>query len=81
MWRDAIKPLLCAMHLSEGDKSGIYINLANCYGNEGEYETALGYTNKALEAGTSKENTEKLIKQRMELGNKVIDLKKERRKK
>jgi len=78
-WSEAIKPLVCAIHLTKGSKGGIYTNLANAYGNEGEYETALGYTKMALGEGVSKESEGKLIKQMNELNNKIIDEKKGRK--
>jgi hypothetical protein len=77
MWRDSIKPLVCALHLADGEKRGIYINLANAYANEGEWETALGYTDLALQQCLPKDR-EKLLEQRAKINNEIVSKRKKR---
>jgi len=66
----AIKPLLVAERLTEGDKYGIYVNLANCYGVNGFHQKALDYTDKAINAAPADE-VSVLFKQRNKLKDRI----------
>uniref|UniRef100_A0A6M3LRL3 Putative tetratricopeptide repeat protein n=1 Tax=viral metagenome TaxID=1070528 RepID=A0A6M3LRL3_9ZZZZ len=59
----AIKPILCAIATTYGNKAKLYTGLANCYGNCGQLDKALYATEKALETCQPDEK-EGLIKQR-----------------
>lgn len=48
-WRDAIKPLLCSIQFTSGNKSGLYMNLANAYASNGQFDKALYYNELASE--------------------------------
>jgi len=66
----AIKPLLLAERLAQGNKYGIYVDLANCYASGGFFEKALLWTDKALECATLDKVTE-MIEQKDRLKSKI----------
>lgn len=66
----AIKPLLLAERLTEGNKYGIYVDLANCYASGGFFQKALMWTEKALGCATLDKIGE-MIEQKKRLENKL----------
>jgi len=56
-FHNAINPLLIALQYAEGNKKGIYIDLAACFAAERSYERALYYTQLALEVCSKSEQT------------------------
>jgi hypothetical protein len=70
---EAIKPLLLAERLVEGDKYGVYVDLANCYAQNGFFQKALEWTEKALGVAT-KDKVGVMTEQRDDLERKVYKM-------
>lgn len=72
-WFNAIKPMLMAEKLTIGNRFGVYMNLANCYGRSGMYGKAMEYTLKAVDTAP-KDQLEGLLAQRDEIHNRITAL-------
>ena len=54
-FKEALPPLLCALEFTQGDKSGIYKNLAKCYVQLYMYDRAIFFLNQAILTSPRKE--------------------------